>query len=102
MMMILNQSLQVRGTTAGTPRTQSFTPKPPLAESTDEQVSGAGITDEVLTLLGRLETDRVNTEQNLQKEKERVHQLGMTIDKHAFRRMQELPVSVQRGSALNC
>jgi hypothetical protein len=101
----IHSFFQVRGTSAGTPQVKALTPKPPSTAKTDEKeelglVSGNGIVDEVLALLGRLETDRVNTEQTIQKERERVQQLRKAIDQHAYKRMQELPVCVQRGRYL--
>ena len=82
----------------------TVTPRLSSAKSEDqvepELLPGHDITDEVLTLLGRLETDRVNTEQMLKNERERVKQLGNSIDQLACRRMQELPNAVQRGIKL--
>lgn len=93
--------LKVRGSSTGTLRQTTATPRLPTAQSDiqeePELLPGHNIVEEVLTLLGRLETDRVNTEQMLVKEKERVKQLGRSIDEHACKRMHELPVAVQKG-----
>lgn len=56
--------------------------------------------EEVLTLLARLENDRQETENALQREKERVVRLGAKIDSHCQRRMKELPAVVQKGEVL--
>lgn len=56
--------------------------------------------EEVLTLLARLENDRQETENALQREKERVVRLGAKIDFHCRRRMKELPAVVQKGEFL--
>ena len=56
------------------------------------------VIDEVVTLLGRLETDRQDTEGALEKEKQRVHWLQGRIDSLANRRLVELPKAVQKGN----
>ena len=60
------------------------------------------ILDEVLSLLSRMESDRLTTEQALAKERDRVLHLGNEIDRHAYKRMQDLPVAVQRGTYMCC
>ncbi|WAR24311.1 CC178-like protein [Mya arenaria] len=52
--------------------------------------------DEVMTLLARLENDRQETENALEREKDRVIRLSNKIDHHRQRRMKELPEVVQR------
>lgn len=93
---------KVRGTSTGTLRLKTETPRLPTAQTEyleePELLPGHEIVDEVLTLLGRLETDRVNTQQMLVKERERVQQLGKSIDQHACKRMHELPNAVQKGN----
>ena len=75
-------------------------------EAGDEgEMSSYGIVEEVVTLLGRMESDRVLTSQALTNEKERVKFLEDEIDRHAYKRMHDLPLAVQIGqrhSCLNC
>ncbi|KAK3089571.1 hypothetical protein FSP39_004696 [Pinctada imbricata] len=54
------------------------------------------VIDEVITLMARLENDRMETESNLRKEKERVVRLNDRIDNLCLKRMRELPSIVQR------
>jgi hypothetical protein len=56
------------------------------------------VIDEVITLLARLENDRIETEKTLKNEKERVVRLNNKIDNLCLRRMTELPAIVQRGN----
>ena len=50
-----------------------------------------------MTLLGRLETDRQDTEAALKKEKERAKMLRIKIDNVSMKRMEEYPKAVQTG-----
>ncbi|KAJ8034089.1 hypothetical protein HOLleu_24515 [Holothuria leucospilota] len=71
----------------------------PSIEILDEDLPKLGaeeVIDEVVTLLGRLETDRQDTEGTLEKEKQRVHWLQGRIDFLANKRLVELPRAVQK------
>lgn len=57
------------------------------------------VTEEVILLLARLETDRQETLKNLHKERERVKMLKSKINDLAEKRMKELPVAVQKGKS---
>ena len=52
-------------------------------------------------LLGRLETDRVNTAKALASEQERIDQLRSKIEIHAYHRMEVLPKAVQDGMLID-
>lgn len=54
------------------------------------------VIEEVITLLARLENDRIDTEKSLKNEKDRVVRLNSKIDNLCLRRMTELPAIVQR------
>lgn len=54
------------------------------------------VIEEVITLLARLENDRIETEKGLKNEKDRVVRLNNKIDNLCLRRMTELPAIVQR------
>lgn len=56
------------------------------------------VVDEVLTLLARLDKDRIETEESLKKEKNRVKMLGSEIDQLAEKRRLNLPAAVQAGT----
>ena len=58
------------------------------------------VIEEVMTLLARLENDRLETEEALVREKERVIRLGAKIDHFCTQRMVDLPAAVQRGKSL--
>ena len=58
---------------------------------------GDQVIKDTLLLLGRLETDRVNTAQSLVLQKQRVKQLRAKIDEYAHRRLHFLPIAVQKG-----
>ncbi len=58
---------------------------------------GEMVIKETLLLLGRMETDRVNTIKALISQRERVLQLKAKIDEYAHRRMYFMPIAVQRG-----
>ena len=55
------------------------------------------VIEEVITLLARLENDRLETQKNLTNEQDRVVRLNNKIDNLCWRRMTELPAIVQRG-----
>lgn len=55
------------------------------------------VIEEVITLLGRMESDRLSTQDGLVKERERVQFLRNEIDAQAYKRMHDLPLAVQRG-----
>lgn len=61
---------------------------------------GYDVIEEVITLLGRMESDRLSTQDALVKERERVQSLRDEIDAQAYKRMHDLPLAVQRGKAL--
>ena len=58
---------------------------------------GDDVIDEVILLLGRMESDRISTLEALVKERERVQLLRSQIDTQAYKRMHDLPLAVQRG-----
>ena len=58
---------------------------------------GYDVIEEVITLLGRMESDRLSTQDALVKERERVQFLRNEIDTLAYKRMYDLPLAVQRG-----
>ncbi len=53
--------------------------------------------EDVITLLGRMESDRLSTQDALVKERERVQSLRDEIDTQAYKRMHDLPLAVQKG-----
>lgn len=55
------------------------------------------VIEEVISLLGRMESDRISTQDALVKERERVQKLRDEIDAQAYKRMHDLPLAVQRG-----
>ena len=88
--------LQVRGRSAGTVISKLSTPK--SATKTAEVVPKEyGVIEEVITLLGRMESDRLSTQDALVKERERVQSLRDEIDTQAYKRMHDLPLAVQKG-----
>ena len=58
---------------------------------------GYVVVEEVIRLMGRMEDDRLFTQQMLVSEKQRVHNLRSQIDELAFKRLMELPAAVQKG-----
>ena len=71
-----------------------------LADIPDEIVPHLGaeeVIDDVVTLLGRLEADRGDTEELYKKELVRVGWLQGKIDRISQKRMYELPRVVQQG-----
>lgn len=68
------------------------------AEGMDEPYLGAEeVIEEVITLLARLETDRLDCISKLKQESERVVRLNDKIDKLCLKRMVDMPIVVQRG-----
>lgn len=61
---------------------------------------GEKVVRDTLLLLGRLETDRVNTSQSLAMQKQRVIMLKTRIDNYAHRRMHFMPIAVQKEHEL--
>jgi hypothetical protein len=55
------------------------------------------VLDEVMTLLGKLETERIDCKTNHKQQKHIVENLGAKIDAYAEYRMNELPKAVQNG-----
>lgn len=55
------------------------------------------VLDEVVTLLARLENDRIDILKALENEKQKVVRLNDKIDHLCLVRMRELPIAVQRG-----
>ena len=89
--------LQVRGRSAGTVASKLSTPKS-AAKSVEVLVPKEyDVIEEVINLLGRMESDRLSTQDALVKERERVQKLRDEIDAQAYKRMHDLPLAVQRG-----
>ena len=86
--------LQVRGRSAGTVMSKVSTPKSAAGEIVPKEYD---LIEEVITLLGRMESDRLSTQDGLVKERERVQFLRNEIDAQAYKRMHDLPLAVQRG-----
>ena len=88
--------LQVRGRSAGTVVSKLSTPKSAVktAEGVPKEYD---IIEEVITLLGRMESDRLSTQDGLVNERERVQFLRNEIDDKAYKRMHDLPLAVQKG-----
>lgn len=55
------------------------------------------VLDEIVTLLARLENDRMEILKSLVHEKEKVVRLNEKIDHLCLVRMRELPIAVQKG-----
>lgn len=88
---------QVRGRSAGTVIGKLSTPKS-VAKSAEVHVPKEyDVIEEVISLLGRMESDRISTQDALVKERERVQKLRDEIDAQAYKRMHDLPLAVQRG-----
>lgn len=86
---------QVRGRSAGTVISKVSTPK--SVKTTEVLPKGYDVIEEVITLLGRMESDRLSTQDALVNERERVQFLRNEIDAQAYKRMYDLPLAVQRG-----
>lgn len=87
-------TLEVRGRSAGTVISKVSTAK--TVKTTEVLPKGYDIIEEVITLLGRMESDRLSTQDALVKERERVEFLRNEIDAQAYKRMFDLPLAVQR------
>ena len=70
---------------------------PDLEEEDVPHLGAEEVIDEVVTLLGRLEADRKDTEALYAKEKVRVEWLQGKIDRISQKRLYELPRIVQQG-----
>lgn len=88
--------LKVRGRSAGTVISKLSTPKS-AAKTAEVVPKEYDVIEEVITLLGRMESDRLSTQDALVKERERVQNLRDEIDAQAYKRMHDLPLAVQRG-----
>ena len=66
-------------------------------KSSEVLPKGYDVIEEVITLLGRMESDGLSTQDALVKERERVQSLRDDIDAQAYKRMYDLPLAVQRG-----
>ncbi|RMX48295.1 hypothetical protein pdam_00014726 [Pocillopora damicornis] len=86
-------TLEVRGRSAGTVMSKVSTPKSAAGEIVPKEYD---LIEEVITLLGRMESDRLSTQDGLVKERERVQFLRNEIDAQAYKRMHDLPLAVQR------
>ncbi|PIK35947.1 putative coiled-coil domain-containing protein [Apostichopus japonicus] len=89
----ISNDLLIQGTGAFMPQDL------PSVEMLDDELPKLGaedVIDEVVTLLGRLESDRQDTESLLEKEKKRVVWLQGKIDTLAHKRLVELPKAVQK------
>lgn len=86
-------TLEVRGRSAGTVMSKVSTPKSAAGEIVPKEYD---VIEEVITLLGRMESDRLSTQDGLVKERERVQFLRNEIDAQAYKRMHDLPLAVQR------
>ena len=84
---------QVRGRSAGTIISKVSTARTMKTSPT----KGYDIIEEVITLLGRMESDRLSTQEALAIEQQRVQSLRDEIDSKAYKRMHDLPLAVQRG-----
>ena len=92
------QILQVRGRSAGTVISKASTVRTvKIYEGLPKEYN---VIEEVISLLGRMESDRVTTEETLAKEKERVQTLRDEIDSKAKKRLHDLPLAVQRGEKI--
>ena len=88
---------QVWGRSAGTVASKLSTPKS-AAKSAEVLIPKEyDVIEEVINLLGRMESDRLSTQDALVKERERVQKLRDEIDAQAYKRMHDLPLAVQRG-----
>lgn len=85
--------LEVRGRSAGTAISKLSTPK---SAAKSAEMPEHDVIEEVINLLGRMESDRLSTQDALVKERERVQKLRDEIDMQAYKRMHDLPLAVQR------
>ena len=88
---------QVRGRSAGTAISKLSTPKSVTKSAEMPFPKEHDVIEEVISLLGRMESDRLSTQDALVKERERVQKLRDEIDMQAYKRMHDLPLAVQKG-----
>ena len=88
---------QVRGRSAGIAISKLSTPKSAAKSAEMPGPKEYDVIEEVINLLGRMESDRISTQDALVKERERVQKLRDEIDMQAYKRMHDLPLAVQRG-----
>lgn len=88
--------LEVRGRSAGTAIGKLSTPKSAVKSADLLVPKEYDVIEEVINLLGRMESDRLSTQDTLVKERERVQKLRDEIDMQAYKRMHDLPLAVQR------
>lgn len=88
--------LKVRGRSAGTAISKLSTPKSAAKSAEMPNPKEHDVIEEVINLLGRMESDRLSTQDALVKERERVQKLRDEIDMQAYKRMHDLPLAVQR------
>lgn len=72
-----------------------------IPEETIPHLGAEEVIDEVVTLLGRLETDRGDTDESFKKEQVRVGWLQGKIDRISQKRLYELPKVVQQGEIIS-
>lgn len=80
-----------------TPRYTSTVQSVKKQDSARQHV-GYDVVEEVIRLLGRMEDDRLSTQQMLVNERQRVNNLRSLIDGLAFQRLTDLPSAVQKGT----
>lgn len=88
---------QIRGRSARTVISKLSTPKSAPKSAEMPVPKEYDVIEEVISLLGRMESDRLSTQDALVKERERVQKLRDEIDTQAYKRMHDLPLAVQRG-----
>ena len=69
---------------------------PPKKRCSTQQHMTYVVVEEVIRLLGRMEEDRLSTQEMLITERERVNHLRSQIDELAFKRLVDLPAAVQK------
>ena len=70
---------------------------PPKKRCSTQQHMTYDVVEEVIRLLGRMEEDRLSTQEMLVTERQRVNHLRSQIDDLAFKRLLDLPAAVQKG-----
>ncbi|XP_070555830.1 coiled-coil domain-containing protein 178-like [Ptychodera flava] len=88
-----DQGLSIFGQGAIIPETET---ESVVEEEELPQLGAEEVIDEVVVLLGRLETDRCDSEAMYQEERRRSAMLSARIDKLAEKRLHELPLAVQK------
>ncbi|XP_020616099.1 coiled-coil domain-containing protein 178-like [Orbicella faveolata] len=89
-------TLEIRGRSARTVISKLSTPKSAPKSAEMPVPKEYDVIEEVISLLGRMESDRLSTQDALVKERERVQKLRDEIDTQAYKRMHDLPLAVQR------